>query len=169
MTINHQPRGRHLPAVLAAAVLVSIACSEANRASIVENPVPAVEAALVVSDSAPAVGATLVVSVQAIATDGVVGSYTARISYDSTALRYDGEVATGDRGLRANNPTPGLLRFAGAAPTGFAGGRLASYSFVVLRANSVRTLSLVVDEMHMISRFDAKADLKLAPTRVVPR
>lgn len=168
MTTNRHSRAKRAGVGLAAAALFSIACSEANRA-IVDNPVPTIVAALVVSDAAPAPGASLVVTVQARATDGAVGSYTAKLSYDSTALRYDGEVSIADQGLRVSNPIQGLLRFAGAAPLGFVDGRLASYRFVVLRANSVRTLSLVVDEMHMISRLDAKPALTMAPMRTPSR
>jgi hypothetical protein len=166
---NHQVlRAERLRIVFAIAVFM-IACSEPYRSTVVQNPVPAVKAALVLSDSAPAVGAALVVTVQALANQGVVGSYTAKINYDATALRFDSEIAISDQALRAINPSPGLVRFAGAAASGFTDGRLASYRFVVLRANSARTLSLVVDEMHMISRLDAKTGLVLAPNRTTPR
>jgi hypothetical protein len=152
--------------IVATAALLSAACSESYRSTVVQNPVPAVEAALVVSDSAPAVGRTLVVSVQAIAKQGTVGSYTARINFDPAALQFDGEVPMTDKAIRASNSLPGLVRIAGAAAAGFADGQLASYRFVVLRANSVRTLALVIDEIHMISRVDAKTTLTIAPNRV---
>jgi hypothetical protein len=45
------------------------------------------------------------------------------------------------------------------------GGHLASYRFVAVAPNSARTLSLVVDEMHMITRVDAKSALTVAPNR----
>jgi hypothetical protein len=109
------------------------------------------------------------VSVQAIAKQGAVASYTARINYDPAALRFDGEIAINDNGMRASNPSSGLVRFAGAAATGFTDGRLASYRFAVLQPNSARTLSLVVDEMHMIDRLDAKTTLTVAPNRVTSR
>jgi hypothetical protein len=167
MTTN--PISKHPAAALIAIVLLGIGCSESYRSTMAENPVPAVDAVLIVSDSAPAVGGTLVVAVRASVTHGTVGSYTARINYDSTALRYDGEVAMNDNGARASNPTPGLLRFAGAAATGFAEGRLASYRFSVLRPNSVSTLALAVDEMHMIDRVDAKSRLTVSAVRMTPR
>jgi hypothetical protein len=151
-----------------AMMLFILACSE-NRSTLLGNPVPAVEAALVLSDSTPPVSGALLVSVQANSNQGTVGSYTARISYDPATLRYDGEVPIEDKGLRATNAASGLVRFAGAAATGFTDGRLASYRFVVLRANSTRTLSLVVDEMHMISRVDAKSTLTVAPNRTTSR
>jgi hypothetical protein len=109
------------------------------------------------------------VSVRAIAQQGGIASYTARINYDPDALRFDGEIAMNDAALRASNASPGLVRFAGAAAAGFADGRLASYRFVVLGPNSARTLSLVVDEMHMIDRVDAKATLTIVPNRVTSR
>jgi Cohesin domain len=146
-----------------------IACSEPYRSTVAQNPVPVVKAALLLSDSAPPVGGTLVVSVQALAAKGTVGSYTAKITYDATALRFDGELAISDQALRASNPSPGLIRFAGAAASGFIDGHLASYRFVVLRANSARTLSLAVDEMHMITRLDAKTGLIVAPNSTTSR
>lgn len=168
MTSNQLWRRKRASALVATALL-SVACSEPYRSTVVQNPVPAVEAALVLSDSAPSVGGALLVSVQAIANQGTVGSYTARINYDPTVLRFDGEITLNDEGLRASNASPGLVRFAGAAATGFTDGRLASYRFAVLRPNSARTLSLVVDEMHMIDRLDAKTTLTVAPNRVTSR
>jgi hypothetical protein len=161
-------RAQRLGIVFASALLM-IACSEANQSMGVQNPVPAVRAALVLSDSAPAVGGVLVVSVQALADQGTVGSYTAKINYDAAALRFDGEIAISDQAIRASNPSPGLLRFAGAAAAGFTNGRLASYRFAVLQPNSSRTLSLVVDEMHMITRLDAKTGLIVAPNSTTSR
>jgi hypothetical protein len=168
MTNHHVLRGGRLGIVFASALFI-IACSEPYRSTVVQNPVPAVEAALVVSDSTPPVGGALLVSVQAVAKEGTVGSYTAKINYDATALRFDGEIAINDQGLRASNASPGLIRFAGAAAAGFTDGRLASYRFAVLRPHSTRTLSLVVDEMHMITRLDAKTALIVAPNRMTSR
>ncbi|MDB4869605.1 MAG: hypothetical protein JWL97_609 [Gemmatimonadales bacterium] len=162
MTNNHVLRAERLWIVFGSALSL-IGCSEKYQSTAVQNPIPAVKAALVLSDSAPAVGGALLVTVQAVADQGTVGSYTAKINYDATALRFDGEVAMSDQALRVSNPSPGLIRLAGAAAAGFTGGRLASYKFVVLRANSARTLSLVVDEMHMITRLDAKTGLIVAP------
>jgi hypothetical protein len=168
MTNNHVLRTRRLGVIVVSALFM-IACSEKYQSTSVQNPIPAVKAALVLSDSAPSVGAVLVVSVQAVADQGTVGSYTAKISYDASALRFDGEVASSDQALRASNPSPGLIRFAGAAAFGFATGRLASYRFVALQANAAKTLSLSVDEMHMITRLDAKTGLIVAPNSTTSR
>ncbi|HEX2602233.1 MAG TPA: hypothetical protein VHL32_08980 [Gemmatimonadaceae bacterium] len=150
---------------IAACALTIAGCSETYRSAVVENAAPAVEAVLVVSDPSPPVGGALVVSVQANSNQGIVGSYTARITYDSTALRFDGEIPISDKGMRAVNPTSGLVRFAGAAADGFPDGRLATYRFVALRSNSAKTLALAVDELHMITRVDVKRALTVAPIR----
>ena len=154
---------------IAAGALSIAACSETYRSAVVENAAPAVEAVLVVSDPSPPVGGALVVSVQTNSNQGIVGSYTARIKYDSTALRFDGEIPISDKGMRAVNPTGGLVRFAGAAADGFPDGRLASYRFVALQPNSGKSLSLVVDELHMITRVDVKSALTVAPIRQTSR
>jgi hypothetical protein len=164
MTNSYISPGRRAIAI-AACTLAIAACSETYRSAVVENATPAVEAVLVVSDPSPPVGSPLVVSVQTNSNQGIVGSYTARITYDSTALRFDGEIPISDKGMRAVNPTGGLVRFAGAAADGFPDGRLASYRFVALQPNGTKTLSLVVDELHMITRVDVKSALTVAPIR----
>lgn len=161
-------KNRRVGTVIAAAVL-SASCSEANRPTMIESPVPVVEAALVISDSVPPVGGSLTVSVRAIPEQGVVASYTANITYDAAALHYESEKAINGEGARASNSLPGLLRIAGAAPTGFADGVLGTYTFTALRANSTRSLTLIIDEMHMVTRLDAKAHLVLAPMHVDSR
>jgi len=167
--ITYRPSLKKYASALGVIALLGVGCSESYRSSIVQNPAPTIEAVLIVSDLAPSIGGSLVVSVQAIATGGTVGSYTARIDYDSTALRFDGEAQMSDQALRATNPVPGRLRFAGASTTGFSDGRLASYKFVVLRADAARTLSLGVDEIHMVTRTDAKSNLIVAPVRMTAR
>ena len=156
------------PVIALAIAIFFVACSE-NRSTLLGNPNPAVEAVLVLSDSAPPVNSLLLVSVEANSNQGLVGSYTAKISYDTTALRFAGEVPINDQGMRASNAAAGLVRFAGAAATGFTDGHLASYRFTVLRANSAKSLFLVVDELHMINRMDAKSTLIVAPNRTTSR
>jgi hypothetical protein len=163
MINNSLCRSRTALAVAACALSVA-GCSETYR-SAVETAAPAVEAVLVVSDPSAPVGGALVVSVQTNSNEGIVGSYTARIKYDSSALRFDGEIPISDKGMRAANPTAGLVRFAGAAAEGFPDGRLASYRFVALQPNGAKTLSLVVDELHMITRVDVKSAVTVAPIR----
>jgi hypothetical protein len=146
-------------------------CTEPVASKPVVTPEKTMEARLVLSDSAVAVGRTVDVFAQITAsTPEMVGSYTARIRYDTTALRYEQEIAVGGDALRATNATSGLLRFAGAAPRGLTGGRLAGYRFLVLRANATQGLQLVIDEMHTVARTNAASQLRSMPNgiEVVP-
>ena len=139
-------------------------CTEPVASKPVVTPERTMEARLILSDSAAAVGRTVDVFAQVTAeTPEIVGSYTARIRYDTTALRYAQEIAIGDDALRATNATSGLLRFAGAAPKGLTGGRLAGYRFVVLRPKATQSLQLVIDEMHAVARTNTASQLRAMP------
>ena len=158
-----------LAAVVAAfaATLTAGGCTEPVATKVKAAPEPTVEARLIVSDSAPAVGATVEVFAQIkSATPEVIGSFTARLRFDSTSLAYREEIALSDGVLRATNATAGLLRFAGAAPHGVANGRLAGYRFTVLRPKAIESMQLVVDELHTVARADAASHLRSAPARV---
>jgi Cohesin domain len=142
-------------------------CTEQASTKAPGTPEPTMDANLVLSNSAPAVGSTVDVFAQiGTATPGLVGSFTARIRYDSTYLRYQAEIPIADQTMRATNATSGLVRFAGAATTGVTSGRLAGYRFVVLRADAMRTLQLVVDELHTVARTDAASMVRATPNRV---
>lgn len=142
-------------------------CTEPVASKPVVTPEKTMEARLILSDSAVAAGRTVDVFAQVTAaTAELVGSYTARIRYDTTALRYEQEIAIGDDALRATNATSGLLRFAGAAPKGLAGGRLAGYRFFVLRPNATQSLQLVIDEMHTVARTNAASQLRSMPNSI---
>jgi hypothetical protein len=146
---------RSLRIAVGAVLLVQSACTEPVASKPIATPDKTMEAQLILSDSAPAAGGTVDVFAQiTAATPEIVGSYTARIRYDTTALRYQQELVIGDDALRATNATSGLLRFAGAAPKGLPSGRLAGYRFLVLRANATQSLQLVVEEMHTVSRAE---------------
>lgn len=149
-----------VPLVLAAVA----ACSEPLASKVPIVPDPATEARLVLSDSVAAVGATFdVVAEVALPEQDVAGSFTARIRYDSTALRFEEEIAITDGTMRATNATAGLVRFAGAAQRGVVQGRLAAFRFRVLRTDGARTLQLVVDELHSVTRANAASALRVAP------
>ncbi|MEP6730648.1 MAG: hypothetical protein ABJE10_08415 [bacterium] len=153
-------------AATGAVLLAAQACTEPVANKAVAAPEQTLEARLLLSDSLPAVGATVDVFAQVTAAmPEMIGSYTARIRYDTTALRYDREIAIADDALRATNPTGGVLRFAGAAPNGLASGRLAGYRFVVLSSNAMQSLQLVVDEMHTVTRTDAASRVRAMPAR----
>jgi hypothetical protein len=146
---------------------VVFGCTEPVANKQVATPEKTMEARLILSDSAPAAGRTVDVFAQITATTPeLVGSYTARIRYDTTALRYEQEITIGDDALRATNATSGLLRFAGAAPKGLSGGRLVGYRFLVLRPNATQSLQLVIDEMHTVARANAASLLRSMPNSI---
>jgi hypothetical protein len=160
------PRVFRLVRVIAVIAAV-YGCTEPVASKPVVMPVKTMEAQLILSDSAAAAGRMVDVYAQITAsTPEMVGSYTARIRYDTTALRYEQEIAIADDALRATNATSGLLRFAGAAPKGLAGGRLAGYRFLVLRPSATQSLQLVIDEMHTVARTNAASQLRSMPNTV---
>ena len=155
-------------AVATAGLAFAVAgCTEQLSTKAPGTPEPTMDASLVLSTASPATGATVDVFAQiGPAAPALVGSFTARIRYDSTALRYETELPLADQVLRATNATSGQVRFAGAASAGVTSGRLAGYRFLVLRPDGVRTLQLVIDELHTIARADAASMVRAMPSRV---
>jgi hypothetical protein len=88
-----------------------------------------------------------------------VASITARLAYDSTAFRFVGEDTLSDGATRVMNPTPGLIRFAAIAPSGFMNGQLYVMRFAVMRPSPVESLRLTVDELHTTAQTNAMASL----------
>jgi hypothetical protein len=88
---------------------------------------------------------------------------TARLSYDSTAMRFLREEATGDGATRVANPQPGLVRFAAIAPNGFADGRVYTLRFSVVRASGLRSFQLSTDEAHSITQANLVPALMRKP------
>ena len=157
--------------MLGGALCVAMACTEPAVSKLAPAPDPTLAAGLVLSDTAPPVGSSVEVYARVeSAAPALIGSFTARIRYDTTALRFVEEIPTGDGGMRATNATAGLVRFAGAATSGLAGGHLGGYRFLVLRPQAVQTLQLVVDEIHTVARTDAASILHIVPsaTRALP-
>jgi hypothetical protein len=153
---------RHLRrAALCGVVLASAACTEPNRGGAASAPpAPRLEAYLLLSDSTARDSSAIDVTVQLRGTAyNAVGSFTARISFDSTGLRYLGEEGLTDQATRMANPQPGLLRIAGIAPEGFGNGRLFVARFEVMRPSAVSSLRLVIDEIHSKSREDVIGSL----------
>jgi hypothetical protein len=148
-------------AALCGAMLAAAACTEPNRGGTASPlPAPKLEAYLLLSDSTVRDSSAIAVTVQLRGTaHGAVGSFTARISFDSTGLRYLGEEGLTDQATRMANPQPGLLRIAGIAPEGFGDGRLFVARFGVVRPSAVSSLRLVIDEIHSKSREDVMGSL----------
>jgi len=158
---------------IAAAVLVTgialSACRENRSAPVLPSsallPRDSSELRLVVSDTAPAVGSAVRVAATYLGADSTMraASFTARIAYHTTALRYDGEVPLADGAMRAANATGAELRIAGASARGFEGPELFVATFTVLRGGALESLRLRVDELHDVSAHDLRASSRVAP------
>lgn len=156
---------------LSLVVVAAVACTEPRTPQRVSTPTPALEARLELSDSLPRAGSEITVRVR-LRGDAAdhIASFTQRLSYDSTGLRYVEDVAITDGATRVSNPTAGLIRSAGLRAEGFVGGVLVEYKFVVLDPSAVRRLHLTVDELHELSHADASKTVQIAdkPAMRVP-
>jgi hypothetical protein len=157
--------------------LVAAACLEPRHA------VPAdvivlhrdIVAALALSDSAPSIGAMVTVTVQLQLLGGQgapprVASYTARLSYDTVALRFVGATPIEDKTTRVINATPHLVRAAGFAVDGIAPAALFCLTFQTRDARAGAALSaldLAFTELHSIQHDDLR--LRLTPKVGMPR
>jgi hypothetical protein len=74
-----------------------------------------------------------------------VGSYMATLTYDTTSMRVATVRSSGGMQV-ANSRIAGLIRLAGAAPSGFSAGELASMSFVPSRLGKLSAITLSVGE-----------------------
>lgn len=134
---------------------LAIGCTEPSSTTRVEPaPVPPLDARVEWSDSLARPGAEVRVTVRLVGTP--VASVTARLSYDSLGLAFAREESLDDGATRVIHAMPGLLRLAAIAPRGFADGRLHSVYFTVRRAEALRSLRIVFDEVHTVMRADAR-------------
>ncbi|HMA25760.1 MAG: hypothetical protein ACM37U_04440 [Gemmatimonas sp.] len=145
-----------------ALLALAFACTEPQHTERSKpSPLPALDARIELSDSLADPGSEVVVTVRLVGTP--VASTTARLLYDATGVELVREESIDDGATRVMNPQPGVIRFAGVAANGFAGGRVYSWRFVVHRTAAIRTLRLMVDEAHTVARADAAASLSRKP------
>ena len=151
-------RSRRLVVIACAAL--AAACTEPRRPEQSRTaPSPQPEARIELSDSLAAPGTEIDVTVRVVGAR--VASMTARLSYDSSGVRFVREEALTDEATRVVNPQPGLIRFAAIAPSGFADGRVYTLRFSVTRSSALRGFQLTTDEAHST----AQANLVPALTR----
>lgn len=153
-------------ALIAAGVLIA-ACAESTRER-ATGPEPVLDAYLQVPDTLPQVGAKLVVMIRISGTRAnKLGSFTGRLTYDTTALTFVRETELADGGTRVVNPLPGTLRAAAIHPSGFGDSPIAAYEFIVKSPSAVASLALTVEELHDIANTNAVLSVRRLPTRVV--
>jgi hypothetical protein len=121
------------------------ACTEPRQAERTV-PAPTVGPTLRISDSLAPAGQLVRVSIAV--TGNSIASATARIQYDSTGVQFVDDAAVADLATRISNPTPGLVRIAAIAPQGFTSGEIYAAHFMVHRTDALRSIRLVIDELH---------------------
>jgi len=141
---------------------MAAACTEPRRAEPAKTaPSPQAEARLELSDSVAAPGTEVDVTVRVVGAR--LASMTARLSYDSTGIRFVREQSVSDGATRVANPQPGLVRFAAIAPNGFADGRVYTLRFSVVRSSALRSFQLSTDEAHSITQANLVPALTRKP------
>ena len=144
------------------ALVAASACTEPRARQAAADPSPELEARLELSDASPRSGSELIVHVKLNGkTAGRVASFTERLSYDTTSLRYLGDAALEDGATRITNPTPGLIRSAGLRAAGFGDGSLIAYRFLVVDPSGVGRLRLTIDELHEQTHADAASAVRV--------
>ncbi len=156
---------------VAAVAATAIACSDVEPAGRPNVAAPAprgVDAELVVSNMAPAPGSEVVVLTRVRGGSDVrrIGSFTARVAFDTTFLRLLGEEPRGDGATRMLNPAAGEARIAGFTTEGFVEGELFALRFSVLQEGALTTLQVAFDELHASDGTDLQQRVQVARTPV---
>lgn len=142
---------RPLPPTLALTLLALGACSDDRTVSPPLPPPPPISANawIMLSDTNAKAGSEVLVSAFAKSDGGrSIGSFTARLLYDTLMLRVMEADSVRDDALRAVNPVPGEYRVAGASFQGIPDGLLFRVRARVVDARSLKRIGLVIDEMH---------------------
>lgn len=149
------------------AVLAAACADDKPRSLIPTAPVgvapDAVSAYIAVSNTNPGVGSQVVVSVRSLrgSTVGPIGSFTFKLAYDPSRLRFVA-ASRSARGMVMTNPgTPGILVSAGAAAEGFVDDQLLSATFRVLAPDGLRSLSLDVTELNTVTFADQRSRMNV--------
>jgi hypothetical protein len=153
-----------------AAVAMSVtACRDdrADAASIPSAPgnLPpnALSAFITSSNPRPDVGEQVTVTVRALrgTSIGTIGSFTLKLSYDSTRLKFV-ETGTSTHGMvMANSTRAGMLIAAGASAQGFTDDQLVTATFRVVGPRAMQSLSLNVSELNSIAFQDQRSTMRV--------
>ena len=146
-------RSSHL-SLLAALAAVSVGCNDERQSTPPSAPqavaANALAAYIAVSDANPSPGSEVTVSVRALrgAAVGPIGSFTLRVAYDSTRLRFVSAARSTDGMVMTNSSAAGIVVAAGASAQGFLSDELLSMRFAVTGAEAVASLQLSVSELN---------------------
>lgn len=147
--------------------LIALSCLEPQR-----HPAPAstlsgreLGVVLVLSDSTPVVGSIVTITARLIGVPNAtprIASYTARVVYDTVALRFAGDVPLDDKAMRLSNAAGQGVRVAGYAVGGLPSGDLFRLSWQVRTAGGAAALfglQLSFSELHSAQHDDLRSRL----------
>ena len=152
---------------LLAVIAATAACDDERRDSTPTVPLTiapdAMSAYVVVSNPKAPVGSQVEVGIRSLRgrNVGPIGSFTIRLSYDSTGLTFV-KSAPSTRGMvMANGAQRGTMVAAGASAEGFADDELVNATFTVTSAEGLRSLVLAVSEINSLKFEDQTAKLQV--------
>jgi len=150
-----------------ALALLSLACSDDNNNRLPLQPVGVqpneLSAYISVSNPIARVGDEVTVVPRALrgSAIGPIGSFTIRLGYDSTALKFV-QAANGTGGMVMTNARAlGTLVAAGASSNGFPDEQLFAATFKVMHPNALTSLKLTVTEMNGSDFSDHRAQTRV--------
>lgn len=149
-------KARRMAAVVLALVVGSCR-EEGGEALVAKAPIRQVNSARLVFSSLGAKRGDEVsarIEVQTAPDVKTIGSYTARIAFDTAGLELvREEPAIGDA-VQVVNPLAGEVRAAGISEAGFSEGRLLTLRFRARRDGAIEGATLTLTEVHAIDRAD---------------
>ena len=156
---------RSVFALLLATAVVGCDDGRATRLPAAPEVAPnELSAYLAVSQSDPTVGSQFTVTVRTKRGSAVspVGSFTIKLAFDTTRVRYH-EVARSELGMvMANGAKAGLVVAAGASGNGFTNDELLVATFTALAPDAAKSLQLTVDELNSVGFEDQRGKTRVS-------
>jgi hypothetical protein len=120
---------------------------------------------VVVSDPDPAIGSRFTVSVRARrgAAVGRIGSFTLRVAFDTSRLRFVEASRSTEGMVMTNVARPGELVAAGASAEGFTTEELLVATFTAVSADAVESLALTVSELNSVAFENQRQLVRVRP------
>jgi hypothetical protein len=144
-----------------------VACDDGRATRLPAAPEVApneLSAYLAVSQSDPTVGSQFSVTVRTKRGSAVapVGSFTIRLTFDTTRVRYH-DVGRSELGMvMANGAKPGLVLAAGASGNGFTSDELLVATFTALAPDAAKALHLTVEELNSVGFEDQRGKVRIS-------
>lgn len=152
---------------LLAVLAATAGCDDDRRNQVPTMPLEiapdAMSAYVVVSNPNAAIGSQVDIGVRALRgrNVGPIGSFTIRLSYDSTGLAFVKAAQNPQGMVMANGAAKGVLVAAGASAEGFGNDELVLATFTVTSSAGLKSLALVVSELNSLKFEDQRAALRV--------